>query len=56
MGWHKFRPEFIVTRATTMMFRVPSKEFKDFIEFQQQEVCALAKELGGHRPPTERRP
>ena len=27
------------------MFRVPSKEFKDFIEFQQQEVCALAKEL-----------
>ncbi|MFR8428241.1 MAG: 1,3-beta-galactosyl-N-acetylhexosamine phosphorylase N-terminal domain-containing protein [Roseburia inulinivorans] len=27
------------------MFRVPSREFKDFIEFQQQEVCALAKEL-----------
>ena len=27
------------------MFRVPSKEFRDFIEFQQQEVCALAKEM-----------
>ena len=27
------------------MFRVPSKEFRDFIEFQQIEVCALAKEL-----------
>lgn len=27
------------------MFRVPSKQFLDFIEFQQIEVCALAKEL-----------
>ena len=27
------------------MFRVPSRQFLDFIEFQQIEVCALAKEL-----------
>ena len=27
------------------MFRVPSKEFKDFIEFQQIEVSKLAKEI-----------
>ena len=43
---YKFRPEFIVDQGYhNTMFRVPSKEFKDFIEFQQQEVCALAKEL-----------
>ena len=45
---YKFRPEFIVDQGYhNTMFRVPSKEFKDFIEFQQQEVCALAKELVG---------
>lgn len=27
------------------IFRVPSKEFRDFMEFQQIEVCKLAKEL-----------
>ena len=43
---YKFRPEFIVDQGYhNSMFRVPSREFKDFIEFQQQEVCALAKEL-----------
>ena len=43
---YKFRPEFIVDQGChNSLFRVPSKEFKDFIEFQQQEVCQLAKEL-----------
>ena len=43
---YKFRPEYIVDQGYhNSMFRVPSREFKDFIEFQQQEVCALAKEL-----------
>ena len=43
---YKFRPEFIVDQGYhNSMFRVPSKEFRDFIEFQQIEVCALAKEL-----------
>ena len=43
---YKFRPEYIVDQGYhNSMFRVPSKEFRDFIEFQQIEVCALAKEL-----------
>ena len=43
---YKFRPEFIVDQGYhNSLFRVPSKEFKDFIDFQQQEVCHLAKEL-----------
>lgn len=43
---YKFRPEFIVDQGYhNSLFRVPSKEFKDFIEFQQYEVCHLAKEL-----------
>ncbi len=42
----KFRPEFIVDQGYhNSIFRVPSKEFKDFIEFQQIEVSKLAKEL-----------
>lgn len=43
---YKFRPEFIVDQGYhNSTFRPPSKEFKDFIEFQQIEVSALAKEL-----------
>ncbi|MFR7592929.1 MAG: 1,3-beta-galactosyl-N-acetylhexosamine phosphorylase [Longibaculum sp.] len=43
---YKFRPEFIVDQGYhNSLFRVPSQEFKDFINFQQQEVCKLAKEL-----------
>lgn len=43
---YKFRPEYIVDQGYhNSLFRVPSKEFKDFIDFQQQEVCKLAKEL-----------
>ncbi|NBI90778.1 1,3-beta-galactosyl-N-acetylhexosamine phosphorylase [Lachnospiraceae bacterium] len=43
---YKFRPEYIVDEGYhNSMFRVPSKEFRDFIEFQQIEVSKLAKEL-----------
>ncbi|WP_028044705.1 1,3-beta-galactosyl-N-acetylhexosamine phosphorylase [Candidatus Stoquefichus massiliensis] len=43
---YKFRPEYIVDQGYhNSLFRVPSREFKDFINFQQQEVCKLAKEL-----------
>ncbi len=43
---YKFRPEFIVDQGYhNSMFRVPSKEFKDFIEFQMIEVSKLAKEM-----------
>ena len=43
---YKFRPEFIIDQGYhNSMFRVPSKEFKDFIEFQQIEVSKLAKEM-----------
>ncbi|SCP95479.1 1,3-beta-galactosyl-N-acetylhexosamine phosphorylase [Anaerobium acetethylicum] len=43
---YKFRPEFIVDQGYhNSIFRVPSKEFRDFIEFQQIEVSKLAKDL-----------
>lgn len=43
---YKFRPEFIVDEGYhNSTFRVPSREFRDFIEFQQIEVSKLAKEL-----------
>lgn len=43
---YKFRPEFIVDQGYhNSIFRVPSREFRDFMEFQQIEVCKLAKEL-----------
>lgn len=43
---YKFRPEFIVDQGYhNSCFRVPSKEFRDYMEFQQIEVCKLAKEL-----------
>ncbi len=43
---YKFRPEYIVDEGYhNSMFRVPSRQFLDFIEFQQQEVCALARQL-----------
>ena len=43
---YRFRPEFIVDEGYhNSIFRVPSKEFKDFMEFQQIEVSKLAKEL-----------
>lgn len=43
---YSFRPEFIVDQGYhNSIFRVPSKEFLDFVEFQQIEVSKLAKEL-----------
>ena len=43
---YKWRAEYIVDQGYhNSLFRVPSKQFKDFIEFQQIEVCKLAKEL-----------
>ena len=43
---YKFRPEYIVDQGYhNSCFRVPSKEFRDFIEFQQIEVSRLAKEM-----------
>ena len=43
---YPFRPEYIVDQGYhNSIFRVPSKEFRDFIEFQQIEVSRLAKEL-----------
>lgn len=43
---YKFRPEFIINKGFhNNTFCIPTKEFKDFIEFQQREVCSLAKEL-----------
>lgn len=43
---YKFRPEFIVDQGYhNSCFRVPSREFRDFIEFQQIEVSKLAKEM-----------
>ena len=43
---YKFRPEFIVDQGYyNGQYRVPSREFLDFMAFQRREVCALAKEL-----------
>lgn len=43
---YPFRPEYIVDQGYfNSLFRQPSKQFRDFIEFQQIEVCKLAKKL-----------
>lgn len=43
---YPFRAEYIVDQGYhNSCFRVPSKEFRDYIEFQQIEVSKLAKEL-----------
>ena len=43
---YRFRPEYIVDQGYfNSTLRVPSKEFRDFIEFQQIEVSRLAKDL-----------
>lgn len=43
---YNFRPEFIVDQGYhNSMFRVPSREFRDYVEFQQIEVSRLAKEM-----------
>ena len=43
---YKFRPEFIIDQGYyNCQYRVPSREFKDFMAFQRREVAKLAKEM-----------
>ena len=43
---YKFRPEYIIDQGYyNNQYRVPSKEFKDFMAFQRREVAKLAKEM-----------
>ena len=43
---YKFRPEFIIDQGYyNNQYRIPSKEFKDFMAFQRREVAKLAKEM-----------
>ena len=43
---YKFRPEFIIDQGYyNNQYRVPGKEFKDFMAFQRREVAKLAKEM-----------
>ncbi|GGG12157.1 1,3-beta-galactosyl-N-acetylhexosamine phosphorylase [Paenibacillus aceti] len=43
---YKFRPEFIIDEGYyNNQYRIPSKEYLDFMAFQRREVAQLAKEL-----------
>lgn len=43
---YKFRPEFIIDEGYyNNQYRVPSKEYLDFMAFQRKEVAALVKEM-----------
>ena len=43
---YRFHPEFIIDQGYyNNQYRVPSKEYQDFMAFQRREVAALAKEL-----------
>ncbi|NBK99832.1 MAG: 1,3-beta-galactosyl-N-acetylhexosamine phosphorylase, partial [Erysipelotrichia bacterium] len=43
---YKFRPEFIINQGYhNTTFCVPTKEYKDFMDFQQREVAALIKKF-----------
>ncbi len=43
---YRFRPEFIIDQGYyNNQYRVPTKEYKDFMAFQCREVAALAKEM-----------
>ena len=43
---YRFRPEFIIDQGyMNNIYRIPSKEFRDFQKFQQREVAKLAKEM-----------
>ncbi len=43
---YKFRPEFIIDQGyMNNNYRLPTKEFLDFQNFQIREVCKLAKEM-----------
>ena len=43
---YPFRPEYIIDQGYyNNQYRVPSRQFKDFMAFQRREVAALAKEM-----------
>lgn len=43
---YKFRPEFIIDQGyMNNTYRIPSKEFRDFQDFQRREVTKLAKQM-----------
>ena len=43
---YKFRPEFIIDQGYyNNQYRIPSKEYQDFMAFQRREVAKLAKEM-----------
>ncbi len=43
---YRFRPEFIIDQGYyNNQYRVPSREYKDFMAFQRREVAALAREM-----------
>jgi len=43
---YPFRPEFIIDQGYyNNQYRIPSKEYRDFMAFQRREVAALAKEM-----------
>ena len=43
---YSFRPEYIIDQGYfNNQYRVPSKEYKDFLAFQHREVVKLAKEI-----------
>lgn len=43
---YRFRPEYIIDQGYyNNQYRVPSREFKDFQDFQRREVAKLAKEM-----------
>ncbi len=43
---YPFRPEYIIDQGYyNNQYRVPSKQYKDFMAFQRREVAALAKEF-----------
>ena len=43
---YRFRPEFIIDQGYyNGQYRIPSKEFLDFMAFQRREVAALAREM-----------
>lgn len=43
---YPFRPEYIIDQGYhNNQYRIPSKEYRDFMAFQRREVASLAKEL-----------
>ena len=43
---YPFRPEYIINKGfNNSTFCVPTKEYLDFMDFQQREVCKLAKKF-----------